>query len=80
MFATTSVFDLCVKETLVTDKSRWQVHLITPNHKQAKACYDSLIAKGYHSHFKKGGNLVEIKKAGPSQCLFFVRTKYKEPK
>jgi len=58
----------------------WVTHLITPNHKEAKECNDLFISKGYHSHFKKGGSLVEIKKAGPSQSLFFVRTRYKEPK
>lgn len=55
----------------------WVTHLITPNHIQAKTCYDSFTSKGFHSHFKRGGALVEIKKAGPSKALFFVRTRYK---
>lgn len=61
-------------------RSNWFVKLITPNAQQAQDLYDFLVNKGYHSHFKKGGNLVEIVKKGPNKCLFVVRTRYKEPK
>jgi len=55
---------------------RWQTHLITPNESQALAEYQSWVARGYHSHFKAGGDLVEIKRGGPRDLLFFVRTRH----
>ena len=58
--------------------SRWTTHLITPNEAQARAEYNSWVARGYHSHFSRGGNLVEIKKAGPAQSIFYVRTRQDE--
>jgi len=61
-------------------KPNWNVRLITPNAQQAQECYQLYVSKGYHSHFKKGGNLVEIVKKGPNKSLFFVRTKHKKEK
>jgi hypothetical protein len=61
-------------------RTQWFVKLITPNAQQAQDLYQFLVAQGYHSHFKKGGNLVEIVKKGPNNSLFFVRTRWKEPK
>lgn len=54
---------------------RWNTQLITPNRLEAQAEYDAWVAKGYHSHFKAGGHLVEIKRGGPNKALFFVRTR-----
>lgn len=58
-------------------RSKWFIKLITPNASEAQALYQFLLTKGYHSHFKQGGNLVEITKRGPNKCLFVVRTRYK---
>lgn len=61
-------------------RSEWNIRLITPNATQAQGCYQFYATKGYHSHFKKGGDLVEIAKRGPNKSLFVVRTRYKEVK
>lgn len=61
----------------MTTPAKWTVRLITPNHIQAKNEVDHWIAQGYSTHYSQSKKQVMIKKAGPGQTLFMVRTRVK---
>ena len=58
----------------------WIIRLITPNLDQANQEVQFWIEKGYNTYYKNNLKQVQIKKGGPRQKLFFVRTRIKEPK
>ena len=55
----------------------WTVRLITPNVDQANHEVDFWVSKGYNTYYKNNKMQVQIKKGGPKQKLFFVRTRIK---
>lgn len=56
----------------------WQIRLITPNHVQAKQEVDRWLSEGYSTHYSQSNKQVMIKKGGPGQQLFIVRTRIKK--
>lgn len=55
----------------------WQIHLITPNKHQADDEVKAWIARGYGTRFSQFKKQVMIKKGGPKQQLYIVRTRIK---
>lgn len=61
----------------MNESRSWQIQLITPNHLQAKQEVDQWLNKGYSTHYSQSNQQVMIKKGGPGQKLFIVRTRIK---
>ena len=55
----------------------WQVQLITPNQHQAQQEVQNWLKIGYGTQFSKFNKQVMIKKGGPKQQLYIVRTRVK---
>jgi hypothetical protein len=55
----------------------WQIQLITPNQYQADQEVSKWLKLGYGTQFSKFKKQVMIKRGGPKQTLFFVRTRVK---
>ena len=56
------------------DKS---THKATQDQQEAKNEVDLWLRKGYSTHYSQHNKQVEIKKGGPKQILFIVRTREK---
>ena len=57
--------------------NKWTLRLITPNYIQAKREAELWMRRGYSTHYSQSNKQVEIKKGGPKQVLFMVRTRIK---
>lgn len=55
----------------------WVIRLITPNYVQAKQEVEHWINQGYGTHYSQTKKQVMIKKGGPNQALYIVRTRVK---
>lgn len=55
----------------------WVIRLITPNYVQAKQEVEHWIKQGYGTHYSQTNKQVMIKKGGPNQALYIVRTRVK---
>ena len=58
-------------------KRTWVTRLITPNYVQAKQEVDHWIEHGYGTHYSQTNKQVMIKKGGPRQVLYIVKTRIK---
>ncbi len=58
-------------------QNKWTLRLITPNYIEAKNEAELWMSRGYSTHYSKSEKQVEIKKAGPNQALYLVRTRIK---
>tara|TARA_R110000824_G_scaffold120115_5_gene275112 strand:- start:305 stop:532 length:228 start_codon:yes stop_codon:yes gene_type:complete len=61
-----------------TNKNPWVIQLITPNHPEAQTECKKWMHLGYSTHYSQSNKQVEIKKRGPGQSLYFVRTRTKK--
>ena len=55
----------------------WMIQLITPNQHQAQHEVQQWLKLGYGTQFSKFKKQVMIKKGGPQQQLYIVRTRVK---